>query len=123
MLVGNCLGSVQRDKEVRWLHYEGELPAEEELDDINAVVVIGWREKWTEGLKILLNSKLLVLGSAANMITVLLGGSLDANESTVPAITDVVLRPELDEYKPYETNTGKVRERQQTTQLITANSH
>jgi len=86
-------------------------------------VVIGWREKWTEGLKILLNSKLLVLGSAVNMITVLLGGSLEANESTVPAITDVVLSPTLDNYKPYEMNTGKVRERQQVTQLITCNSH
>ena len=123
MLVGNCLGNIQREKEISWLHYEGELPAEEELEDIYAIVVIGWREKWTDGLKILLNSKLLVLGSAANMVTMLLGGMVEAVESTVPAISDVVLCPSLDTYKPYATNTGKVRERQQVTQLITCHSH
>jgi hypothetical protein len=66
-----------REKEIRWLHYEGELPAEEELKDINIVVLIGWRNKWDDSIKpIVAKSKLLVLGSAANVVTALLGGSL-----------------------------------------------
>jgi hypothetical protein len=123
MLMGNCLANVSRDKEICWKHYEGELPAEQELEGINVVILIGWRNKWNETLDIVLDSKVLALGSAANTITELLKGTLAEKESTVPNITEAVLTHELQEYRPFATNASKLAEQPTTAQFITCHSH
>ena len=91
LVLSNCLGELYRFRDIKWIFYETDLlPTNEEVEELSALIVFGWRNKWADGvaeflLRAMEAKKMLVLGSVSNLVcALLLKSRFEEEEETVP---------------------------------------
>eukprot|EP00358_Blepharisma_japonicum_P003849 CAMPEP_0202951872 /NCGR_PEP_ID=MMETSP1395-20130829/34199_1 /ASSEMBLY_ACC=CAM_ASM_000871 /TAXON_ID=5961 /ORGANISM="Blepharisma japonicum, Strain Stock R1072" /LENGTH=219 /DNA_ID=CAMNT_0049660275 /DNA_START=367 /DNA_END=1023 /DNA_ORIENTATION=+ len=113
LILSNCLQEPYRNKEVKWMFYESELPATEELERITAFVIFGWKDRPSDALtdfleRIIPTKKILAIGSAANMLCEMLGGRLEtAEENALPELTAIHFTGEYSKVPFIRKNTSR----------------
>lgn len=113
MILSNCLQEAYRNKEVKWMFYESELPASQELERITAFVIYGWKDRPSDTLTdflegIIGTKKILAIGSAANLVCELLGGRLEtAEDNTLPELSAIHFTEEFSKVPFIRKNTSR----------------